>query len=270
MMPFYENKQEEIFAFIDTTTDFPVHLHIHMEMYYVVSGKIEVTVEGETQLLSAGDMTVIFPNRVHGRAVARSDDSLVIVIVAQPTLAGDFRKLILDFAPKTPFFSSDAISEDVENAVKKIFAIANVNRAEPPPEYKDTLLKSFMQIILSSLIPGMELVRRNRRDYNVMQRAVAFIMENFSEPISLEMVASHAGVTKNHLSSIFSGKMGMGFNDYLCGIRLGHACELLHGTDKSVTEIAFESGFNTLRTFNRVFHDRYLVTPSRFRRQETN
>ena len=267
MMPFYENKQEEIFSFIAKTTDFPVHLHIHMEIYYVVRGKIEVTVESETQLLSKGDMTVIFPNRVHGRAVVRSEDTLVIVIVAQPAFAGDFRKLVLDFAPKTPFFSSNGITNDVENSVKKIFEITNTNRSEPP-EYRDTLLKSFMQIILSSLIPGMELIRHNRRDYDAIQRAVGFIMENFSEPISLEMVASHAGVTKNHLSSIFSGKMGMVFSDYLCKIRLGHACELLHGTDKSITEIAFESGFNTLRTFNRVFYSNYAITPSRFRRQE--
>jgi AraC-like DNA-binding protein len=55
--------------------------------------------------------------------------------------------------------------------------------------------------------------------------------------------------------------------DFLNEIRIGHACKLLIDTQKSVLEISYESGFNTLANFNKQFLKLKQLTPSGFRKQ---
>ncbi|MBC7959574.1 MAG: helix-turn-helix transcriptional regulator, partial [Vallitaleaceae bacterium] len=66
-------------------------------------------------------------------------------------------------------------------------------------------------------------------------------------------------------SHVFSRKMGTNLNDYLNSFRLNYAVHLIRTTHKSLAEIYNESGFDSQRTFNRVFKNTYEMTPSKFR-----
>ena len=79
-------------------------------------------------------------------------------------------------------------------------------------------------------------------------------------------LAQELWLNRYHLSHLFSEKIGQSFPAYLSRIRLSCACAALAETDRPITEIAEESGFESQRTFFRVFRQQLGVTPLQYRR----
>ena len=73
------------------------------------------------------------------------------------------------------------------------------------------------------------------------------------EKITLEEVASSVYMSSNYFSSYFRKVTNISFSDYVTRMRINHARELLRETDKNVTEIAMECGFNNISNFYRLY-----------------
>ena len=101
----------------------------------------------------------------------------------------------------------------------------------------------------------------------IPQQIAQYVSAHFREPLTLEALARALGVSRFHLSHVFSEKIGQGFSAYLASIRVDCACALLAGTNRSVTEIAAESGFESQRSFFRAFGARCGMTPLAYRRR---
>ena len=99
-----------------------------------------------------------------------------------------------------------------------------------------------------------------------LRKAKEFLAGNFSNPdIALPEVAKYAGFSAAHFSHFFKKSQGEPFAHYVRRIRIENACRLLEGTEKSVSEICFACGFNSLSDFIRVFHLLMKTSPKRFR-----
>ena len=59
------------------------------------------------------------------------------------------------------------------------------------------------------------------------------------------------------------------FNQYLNDARLSYACTRLVNSGDTILDICLDSGFDSQRTFNRVFKERYRITPSEYRKIKT-
>lgn len=90
------------------------------------------------------------------------------------------------------------------------------------------------------------------------------------DDVSLAQVARHSGVSEGHLSRLFHHATGLTFREYVAQVRVEHAKALLLHSSKGVTEIAFESGFQSLSQFHRVFRRTFSTTPGAMRRQRQN
>ena len=84
---------------------------------------------------------------------------------------------------------------------------------------------------------------------------------HFLEELSLPQLADALGYSKYHISHIFKSKFGCSYNDYLKRRRSEHAMGLLTHSNMTVTDICFASGFCSLRSFYRAFHEVYGTTP---------
>ena len=82
-------------------------------------------------------------------------------------------------------------------------------------------------------------------------------------------LAKELGVSKYHLSHVFSARLHTSFREYVNALRLDCARDLLAATELSMLEVSMESGFDSLRTFNRVFQERFRQTPSQYRKSRT-
>ena len=90
------------------------------------------------------------------------------------------------------------------------------------------------------------------------------------EDISLDYLADQVGFSKFHFSRLFKEYTDYNFSDYLCIRRIKAAETLLEDPDYSITEVALNSGFASISTFNRIFKQKKGITPSEHRKRCTS
>jgi AraC family transcriptional regulator len=108
--------------------------------------------------------------------------------------------------------------------------------------------------------PTTELTYRRR-----MLLAQLYIQEHLDEELSLESLAKVVHLSPFHFHRIFKGFVGEGVWEYVRRLRLEGAAMALRLTDKPVTQIAFDSGYETLEAFSRAFRQLFGRAPSRYR-----
>ncbi|HEY6309948.1 MAG TPA: AraC family transcriptional regulator [Streptosporangiaceae bacterium] len=98
------------------------------------------------------------------------------------------------------------------------------------------------------------------------ERAIRFIYEKYSEPLSLADIANSAIVSRFHFCRTFKDATGVTPGRYLSAIRIYQAKRMLLNTRMNVTDIAFAVGYNSLGSFSNHFTDSVGFAPGRFRR----
>lgn len=109
-----------------------------------------------------------------------------------------------------------------------------------------------------------EALRRN--DKKDIVKATDFIKAHYKENLTLEVLAKEIHMNPFYFSSYFKKQTGRNFKDFLNGVRLGHALELLVGTDLRSYEIAEAVGFKDYRYFTELFSREYGRTPTAYRK----
>ena len=100
----------------------------------------------------------------------------------------------------------------------------------------------------------------------ILRQAKAYIDEDLSNhDLKMSMVAKKFNISSSHFSTVFRQEFGITFRDYLSNIRIDHAKELLRTTNISISEIAYQSGYNDSHYFSSVFKKKTGITPREFR-----
>jgi AraC-like DNA-binding protein len=87
----------------------------------------------------------------------------------------------------------------------------------------------------------------------VVSRAKKYISERFQERITLDEAAQAVNASTRHFCKVFKQATGITFTDYLARTRVEKAKHLLQNPHLRVSEIAFETGFDSISQFNRSF-----------------
>ncbi|MBK7172080.1 MAG: helix-turn-helix domain-containing protein [Bacteroidales bacterium] len=98
-----------------------------------------------------------------------------------------------------------------------------------------------------------------------IDKVMTYSRLNFQKQISLSEVARITNMTESAFSRFFKLRTGMTFIDSLIEIRLGHASRSLIETTESISEIAYNCGFNNISNFNRIFKKKKGCTPKELR-----
>lgn len=96
-------------------------------------------------------------------------------------------------------------------------------------------------------------------------RFYAFMMGHFREPLTLAQIGEAVSMSPSACSRFFVKATGCGLWEFLAQLRLDHAASMLRAGDDGIAEIAFESGFLTLSSFNRHFRKRHACSPREYR-----
>lgn len=92
-----------------------------------------------------------------------------------------------------------------------------------------------------------------------------FIGEHYREDLRLPKLSQMVGMTDSAFSRFFKQRTGKNLGEYIIDVRLGHASRLLVDTTRTVAEICYDTGFNTVCNFNRLFRKRKGCSPTEFR-----
>lgn len=268
MNPFYERREQKLQINISENIRFPEHLHEDMEILLVQDGQVEVNIMGNRRILTAGDCALIFPEMIHSYQTASYNR--ICLLIFDASFWGSYRGAVQKFCPSVPFLRAERISPDVALVFERLIELIHPKTQEyfGRPEDRMALGSAWIQVLLSLLMPQLELVERKKTEQlDITGRLVQYIMEHYREQLTLEGVARALHVNKYYLSHVFSDRLQMSFRQYLNHIRLDHALYEISTTDASITRIWEEAGFNSQRSFNRIFQASLGMTPLEYRKR---
>lgn len=96
---------------------------------------------------------------------------------------------------------------------------------------------------------------------------LSFINRNYTTELSLTQLAEYAYTNASVLSSEFNDEVGMSLSEYVTGLRIKKAQELLRTSDMTVTQIAEAAGFSSAKYFREIFKKQTGVSPQQYRDQ---
>lgn len=96
-----------------------------------------------------------------------------------------------------------------------------------------------------------------------------YIEENSANPLNLERIAGHAGLSVSRAVHLFKDHFGVSIMQYVQQLRLSHAMEMLNYSLMSLEQIAAESGLGSYTYFHRLFRTTYGISPGAYRKQQT-
>ncbi|MBC2604622.1 helix-turn-helix domain-containing protein [Pelagicoccus albus] len=118
---------------------------------------------------------------------------------------------------------------------------------------------------LGSSANNLRIQKAEKTSNPAAARAVKHIKSNFELPISLSEIAEVAGTSVRHFSKVFKEETGLSFVEYLTRERVEKAKKQIRESSNRISDIAFESGFDSIAQFNRAFKKVAGESPSSYR-----
>lgn len=129
---------------------------------------------------------------------------------------------------------------------------------------RDTMLTSLLQEFFIRLTRSFHAHNRPT-GIQYLTSACDYIKQNFQEPLTLEKIAAHVGISRSYLAQLFSTQLNRSVVEYIQTIRCDHAAYLLNTTSLPIIDIAMETGFNNRQHFTRTFGKLYGMPPHEYR-----
>lgn len=232
---------------------FPPHLHGCFEVVTLTEGEMFITVDGVRNPLRAGDAILIFPNQVH--SFDTPVHSAHTLCIFSPNLVQAYASSVRDKLPRSNLFSLDPFYAE------RITTLTSASEIE---------IKGLLYSICAEFDRTATYGERREDKEDLLVQIFRFVEENYDKDCSLERLCAHTSYHYSYLSRYFKQCTTLSYTDYVNHYRIGEAQYLLKNTQKAILQIAFECGFDSLRTFNRNFKAITGLTPAVYRDGEKN
>lgn len=135
---------------------------------------------------------------------------------------------------------------------------------------RNTLLNAYFQILITTL-SRLYTLPADSEEFKAINiaKSVSYMENHFTDPISIAKLADISSMSTRHFSRIFTDSYHITPGNYILSLRMQHACVLLRTTSRTISDIAYDSGFNDSNYFSRQFQKMYKITPREYRKQNT-
>lgn len=257
MISVYKENREQFNIIHKVSKHYPPHLHNNLEFVYVTEGTLELGVGQELFHMEKGDFAIVFPNIIHHYQVFSEEKNKAFYIFPPFSYAGKFIEDIQKYCPQNPIIKKQDVHEDILTAIRCLYRDHTRN---------SIVDQCYVQIIMARSMSYFHLIEKNSFGSNdIIYQTVSYVAAHFKEEVTLERMAKELGVSKYVLSRVFSSVFHKNYNQYLNEQRINYVVSLLECSDESITDICFDAGFQSLRTFNRVFRELYKMSPREYR-----
>jgi len=233
----------------------PPHIHEYCEIAFTKQGETCVYIDKEKYIVPKNHLIFIGPNQIH----EYSDETYSFMRCA--VFSSDF----------VPIFHTTMEEKKFKNPV---FDFSNhiwvLDELEKVDHSKPIKICGLLNIIADILLENGVVVSnsKNSPKHNSFQQIINFISSNFKKDIQLSDVARELCYHEKYLSSALHSLTGMNFRTFLALYRIDYSKKLLKNSSikhMTISEIAMESGFSSINTFNRMFLKLTGVTPSQYK-----
>ncbi len=255
---FFEQFNWNFYISFGTDLSYPSHFQSEVELMYIVEGKMDVTEGGRDYTLSEGDILVIFPNREHSYRSEHANKHIMLIF--DPEWCGLSRDVFTNCIPESPVIKSNNAPPLWSNILNEM-----VSEYQSDLDNSIEICRSYTLVIAFQLLRYMKFKNSSIVDLPLVNSIVAYCLNNYQHKITLSDLSRAVGANKYHISRIFSQRLGTTFNEYINSLRINAAASRLIKTEDSITKIAYKCGFNSSRTFTRVFTKKMGLPPSKYR-----
>jgi len=151
--------------------------------------------------------------------------------------------------------------------VRRLMEEAGNYPGNPRPAEAAIVLRALICAVLVEAMRQMLVLPAEPKEF--VAAAITFLKRHLAEPVSMDELVRHVGFSRARMFDLFKAQTGLTPNDYLQRLRVEKAQEQLRQTDRSVTEIALATGFNSGQYFSTVFARYTGVSPTDFRNGAT-
>jgi AraC-like DNA-binding protein/mannose-6-phosphate isomerase-like protein (cupin superfamily) len=252
----------------DVPWKYELHDHSAVEILLTLEGSVTYTVDDIVYQVRKGEVLIIPPDMQHSLSMGEESSRYLFLFEPEGILS------MRDIKTLTPYFHRPFHLRDGSEAHVRIreLLLKLKDVYEKRELMWNTVCYSYLLRVYAIL--GQRYLNgvRNRIpdggrivESEVITASMTYINNHYKQDLSLEDVAEFAGFSRYYFSRSFKKQTGYSFKDYLCEKRLQVATDLLIRTDKSMKDVAAESGFGSVATFNRVFREKKGCTPTQFR-----
>ena len=258
---------ENIHFFERTTRDKPFkmpssHFHAKHELYILLKGSVKYLVNDELYMLLPGDMIFVEAGKFHLSDTADKTPSERVLISFDDEAVNKECRQYLENLKQNKYIRMLPEYNHIVSSVMDKMTKEDKKRSSGY-EIMQLLYLNELLIVIDRYRIRQNSVKLDP-NYLIIQSVIKYISENCHEKITLEETAHIHSLSAGHLSKQFKKVTGINFNEYLNIARISRAEHLLLTTNLSVTDIAFQCGFNNSSYFTATFKKIKGITPKKY------
>lgn len=273
---FYENRflklknNIPLSIYENVNFSFMAHWHTEFELAYVESGSIFVGINNDRRKLVEGDLAICTSGNIHYYDCADSE-SKIILLVFRPEFFGFPSNWPDTYRLTSSFFKKEELDSKSLNTIKTIL-YSILNEKQVKDDFYELFIKSKVIELCATILRYLSI--HNSYSANSakvfsklkdMQDILTYIENNFTENISLQILANKFNMNSSNLSTTFNSITGCSLKTYINTLRVLRAESIIQNSRKPLIDISVECGFNSIRTFNRVYKSIKGHVPSSIR-----
>lgn len=255
---------------VDKGDNTEYHYHEYIEILYFKEGAGRIKINGATTDFTPFTLAVISSQRAHAVDILKPTKYICIKIMPDILSRGHFGN---DFSYVLPFVSETEngyfFSPEETASLEILPLIERISKEWTKMEYGFELaIKSAVLELFSKILRHLKSTNSLTKPESIspdMKKAIEYINQNFST-VTENQIAEFCHLSRNHFSFLFKKTFGKTYKDYLFDVKILQAEKMLLSTDKSITQIAFETGFSSASHFIDNFKSKNGITPAKFRK----
>ena len=239
------------------------HFHKNYELLAVIQGKCRCEIGGRSCLMEEGEVAFVQPFQIHGFCALPGSE--VRRVSLHDHLIWSMASSLDEKKPEDPVFRPSPMVRLLFLEQMEALFGRDATCVRRIPERQRMMVKGCLYILGSEFLNSAVLVPSPSADA-LMTNVVQYIAEHFKSNITLEDIARETGYSYHYLSRMFNKIFNINFKSMLNQYRMEYAYAMLQDTRLPIAQIAFESGFQSIRSFDHVCREIYQKSPKEMRR----
>lgn len=252
--------------------------HHFFEICYVYDGDGVFFLEEKEYSVSKGDVFIVSASKFHHMKSGTKGVLKTICLTFLPEVIYRSGTHEADYVFLLPFYydhekighvvsKDDPLSRPIVGFFMKMVSEMEHNSTFSEQILKVNLYNLLLQILIynENIFSSHNIVLKDQYHLNRLKKVLDYIHKNYHEHINLDEIADIAKLSKTYLCKYFKRIIGRSVAEYIIRCRLNETKRLLIYTDLPVSQIAYDSGFNSHSYFNRAFIKIFHQSPTVFR-----
>ena len=251
----------------ETPQYYDTHCHSAVEIILPVVGEVTYELPERTYRVQSDEVLIVPPNCMHNLVMEEGSARYLMLFEPDGVFGMRDLQLVEDLLHSPVYLTGQP---ELQHAVRELL-LHCVNCYERREFLWNSLCYSYLMQMYVRL--GQNYVAQSpmvepdshQIDPEIVDSARLYIDQNYKRSISLEDVSAFTGFSKYYFSRVFKRQTGVSFSEYLRQKRVRMAESLLIHSRLSIQDIASDSGFGSVASFNRAFREARSCTPSKYR-----